>query len=201
MKKARAKTFTVGEFSFGNKKLPETTGIFNFTSYKACPSRLLGLCKHADVCYTNKAERLYPQVLPFRMRQMDYWKNISFDMFVADFLTCSRIVERQSKKMVDTLRFSEAGDFPSQEDVDKFTKAASALKKRGIRVYGYTARKDLDFSRLMKVAVVQGSGFMLSNNFTLVEVPSGKHAVCAGDCRICQLCMKASKKVIEVVKH
>lgn len=201
MKKARVKTYTVGNFSYGNKKLPETTGIFNFTSYKECPSRLLGLCAISMMCYTRKAERLYPQCLPFRTRQKGYWKDVSAENFVADFLACNRIVEQRSGKKVDTLRFSEAGDFPSQEDVNKFTKVASALKKRGVRVYGYTARRDLDFSKLMKVAVVQGSGFMLSNNFTLVEEPSGKHAVCAGDCRICQMCMKASKKVIEVVKH
>lgn len=204
MKAKRKKTFkayTVGEFSFGNMKLPETTGIFNFTSYEECPARLSGECLIASFCYRNKAERLYPQVLPYGRRQAAYWKTVSVNTFVADFLACSHIVERRSGKPVDTLRFSEGGDFPEQSDVDKFTRVARVLKKRGIFVYGYTARKSLDFSKLMKVAVVMGSGFMLSNNFQIVDKPSGNNAVCVGNCRICGLCRVDAKRVIEVVKH
>ena len=200
--KKRAPAFTIGDFSFGNKKIPETTGIFNFTPAADCPSRKLGLCGHADICYARKAELPHrPAVLPFRRRQAEYWKGATPSDFVADFLVCARIVERKSGRKVDTLRFSEAGDFPSQKDVDKFVKVATMLKRRGFSVYGYTARRDLDFSKLMKAAVVQGSGFMLSNNFKVVDSPSGKHKVCAGDCSICSLCRTAGKKVVEVVKH
>lgn len=200
--KARAPTKTVGEFSFGNKKVPETTGIFNFTPATECPSAALGLCAHRSICYALKAERPYrKQVLPYRQRQKAYWAGATVSDFVDYFLACAAVAGKTLKVKVNALRFSEAGDFPSQEDVDKFTKVASALKRKGFQIYGYTARKDLDFSRLMKHATVQGSGFMLSNNFTVVDIPSGNHPVCAGDCRKCSMCLESKKRIVEVVKH
>jgi len=200
--KPRPPAYTVGEFSFGNLKLPVSTGIFNMTPYESCPSRLLKICKVWKICYTRKAEQgFYKHVLPFRRRQMAYWKTCTAKDFIAYFLACSMIAERKSKVKVDSLRFSEAGDFPAQCDVDKMATIASALKKKGIATYGYTSRHDLDFSRLMKHATIQGSGFMLSNEFRIVDSPSGNHPVCAGNCRICHLCMTSKNLVIETIKH
>ena len=47
------------------------------------------------------------------------------------------------------------------------------LGKLGVKVYTYTARRDLDFSNV-KHLVVNGSGFMVHNNFTVVKEFSGK---------------------------
>ena len=69
-------------------------------------------------------------------------------------------------------------------------------------MYGYTARSDLDFSGFPKNTVVNGSGFMLDNNFSIVnEFTAATRFHCPGDCRICNLCKENSHKLIEVKKH
>ena len=45
-------------FSYGNKKLPESTMIVNLTSAQNCPAKQLGLCLVPDVCYAQKGEEL-----------------------------------------------------------------------------------------------------------------------------------------------
>ena len=72
--------------SQGNLKIGKDTLIFNLTAAKNCPSEKLGLCEHAKICYAKKAERLYPSVLPFRMRQSKYWDNCTAESFAADML-------------------------------------------------------------------------------------------------------------------
>ena len=59
--------------TFGNSKIPKTTLIFNMGSSKDCQSRILGMCLCADVCYARKSEKIYPNVLPYRKRQADFW--------------------------------------------------------------------------------------------------------------------------------
>ena len=63
---------------FGNNKLPKTTVIFNMGPAKECPANALGLCELGKTgkCYAMKAERLYPQVLPYRIRQKNYWLQV-----------------------------------------------------------------------------------------------------------------------------
>ena len=193
------KGYSIGLFSFGNKKVPCSTVIFNMTPAAECPSRHLGFCQHPSICYAQKAERLYPQALPFRYRQMHYWRATNAKEF-ADML--SAVIMIASNKMkVDSFRFSEAGDFEVQADVDKMAAVASIMKGKGITVYGYTARKDLNLKPLMRHAIVNGSEFMASNNFTVVDKPSGKRPLCAGNCSICKLCRQADKLTIEVRKH
>ena len=82
------------------------------------------------------------------------------------------------------------------------TAICAILNESGIACYGYTARKDLDFKELMKVATVQGSSFMVTNNFKFIpkgETIEGCDKVCAGDCRICSLCWTGKGLVIAII--
>ena len=186
----------------GNTKLPSTTAIFNFSSAKDCPSLKKGLCtayvdgKH--VCYAKKAEySCYPNVLPFRRKQEKFWLKTSAEDFAAQFLAIN-ITKRNPYK---ALRFSEAGDFHSQECIQKAEKIARILKKYGIKCYVYTSRCDLSYKNC-EALIVNGSGFTtcgVTNMFKIAkkinEVPKG-YGVCVGDCRICNRCMQKGMKTL-----
>jgi len=188
----------------GNIKIPSTTGIFNMGAATDCPSRRLGYCqatnkKGKNICYARKAEYDYHStVLPYRRRQEKYWKSCTAEQFVVDFLTLNAL-----KALPYTaLRLNEAGDFWSQECVDKATHVARVLKKYGIRVYCYTSRQDLDFSRCSDYMTVSGSGFKkegIRGIFTMVyskkERPVG-FGMCKGNCRICNRCLIGRKTAV-----
>lgn len=183
---------------FGNHKLPNTTAIFNLGSAVNCPSRKLGLCKHHKICYALKAERQYPAVLPYRLRQAEYWLNITAEQFTTDFLDAIK----NKKIKITALRINEAGDFYSQECVDKLIKISDILNREGIKVYCYTARRDLDFSNPNTLHVM-GSGFKVSGTFNVIKSikeHDPKNKLCCGDCKICDLCQHYTG-TIEVVAH
>ena len=183
--------------SFGNKKLPKTTMIFNFGSATECPSKKLGLCKVVKICYAMKAERMYKSVLPYRNRQLHYWTNTDARTIADNFIAVIR------KKKVKALRFSEAGDFYNQANLYKFTQVCQLIKAKlpELRIYGYSARHDLDFTELKKYAVIQGSGFVISNAFTVVNEIDTSKPFCKGDCKTCNLCQFETGLNIQVKKH
>jgi len=53
--------------SFGNKKLPKTTMIFNIPAVVTCPGKT-ELC--SKFCYALKAERMYEAVYPARKHNL-----------------------------------------------------------------------------------------------------------------------------------
>jgi hypothetical protein len=191
--------------SAGNKKLPKDTAIFNMGPAMNCPSEKLGLCQAVMdgkiVCYALKPERLYPGCKPYRDRQEKFWKGIDANDFATQFILMNAL----RKNKFTALRINEAGDFWSQKCVDKAEKIAFALSTHGVAVYVYTARKDLDFSKV-KHLVINGSGFKkagVSNVFQYIEKledkPAG-FALCPGDCRVCTRCQKHNKNTA-VLKH
>jgi len=189
-----------GLLMYGNRKLPKSTAIFNMNSAKDCPSLKLGMCDVGSKCYALKAERLYPQVLPYRERQEAYWDSVNAEEFAGAFL----IEVERKRERVTHLRFSEAGDFKSQADVDKMNEIAFYLGYQSITVYGYTARRDLDFSKAKHMTVL-ASGFTGTDGLFL-GVKGAKHYhlearklgirafICPADCKVCTLCPKAKGK-------
>ena len=185
--------------SYGNSKLPKTTAIFNFTSATNCPSKAAGKCNHPDICYAMHSEIQYRPVLPYRENQTAVFDSMSGeDLGVAMLNIFNRKIIKINK-----LRFSEAGDFRSQDDVDKFTKTASILRAAGIKVYGYVANDDFDYSELKKYASINGQGFTVTNQINVVDQFTETTGVikCKGDCRICSACANAIGKIIEIKKH
>lgn len=142
-----------------------------------------------------------PEVLPYRIAQMKYWKKVTAEEFAYQFVMINSLKENPWTK----LRLNEAGDFFLQKDVDKADKIAMILKRYGITVYCYTHRSDLDFSEV-KHLVVTGSNFQkegIPNIFLMVEdlkdKPKG-YSVCPMDCRICDKCSKRGNKIV-VKRH
>ena len=182
--------------SQGNKKVGKDTLILNMCSSTACPSKQAGLCNHPNKCYAMKAERCYPTVLPYRQAQENTWRTYEYRAIADDLVDIIK-----SKKGIKYLRFSEAGDFSEQYDVDKMYNIARIVKlDTGVHTYGYTARKDLEF-RGEDYMTVNGSGFMLDNNFKAVDKYTGKGEVCKMNCRVCDYCKRAGGELIEVKYH
>ena len=190
----------------GNTKLPRTTGIFNMSSAHDCSSRKLGLCKACQQganCYALRAEtEMRKAVLPFRRRQEKFWKSVSAKDFVSQFVLINSMREKPFSK----IRVNESGDFHTQKCVDKLEEIAMRLRRFGVRVYCYTSRNDLDFSKV-RHTIITGSNFKkagISNTFRIVrdtkkERQKGE-SVCKGDCRGCNLCTMHNMKII-VKRH
>ena len=184
----------------GNRKVPASTCIFNFGPASTCPSRRLGLCaahKAGVKCYAQKTEYAYhPLVLPYRKRQEAFWQSITAEEFVAQFLLLNSMKVNPFK----TIRFSEAGDFHNQSELDKAEKISQLLSRFGIKCYCYTSRSDLNFSKI-KSLIVSGSGFTkpgISNIFKIIKNKKDKPkgwSMCKGNCRVCNYCQIRGKKV------
>jgi hypothetical protein len=188
----------------GNLKLPNTTAIFNMGPANGCPSFARGLCrayspngKHC--CYAKKAETTRtPFVLPYRQAQARFWDGVTAEDFASQFMAINALRELPFEKM----RINESGDFYGQSCVDKADKIAMYLARVGVKVYCYTHRADLDYSKVRHL-IVSGSNFQkegVTNAFYLVEnvktdKPKG-WSVCVGDCRKCDMCSKRGYKVV-----
>lgn len=187
--------------SFGNRKLPKTTMIFNMGSAMECPSRIKGLCSVSGICYALKAERLYPAVLPYRQRQANIWLRSNVEELCEQL---ADIIDRKRKKPT-LFRFNESGDFYGQNCVHKLDIIACFLKEKyGIITYGYTARKDLDFSGV--AFLVKGSANNAGNNGKTIVIDNKKDLktgfyLCPGSCKTCSMCSKGNGKNIAFPKH
>lgn len=208
------------EFSIGNRKLGHDTAIINVTSATSCPSRTLGLCSIGNKCYAMKAERLYPGCRPFRDRQSSAWDSETPQQIVDSIMEA---VERSRRlygpgmpradpsKVIKYVRLSEAGDFKNQTDVDKANTIAALLGAEGITMYGYTARRDLDFTqvKLNPHFVMQGTKFMIDNEFNPTTDPAlldpttsaAGAEICDGKCPTCNKCKVKNNKVIYIKIH
>lgn len=184
----------------GNLKVGKNTYIINITSATDCPGIKQCQLQNISACYALKAERQYPNILPYRRAQTEIW----------DTLSCLQIARQLIKKTVRKgkvkmryLRFSEAGDFRNQMDVDRMSRLADLLKGYLI-VYGYTARKDLDFSNISSNIVITGSGFMVHNQFKVVNEKkdlNNSGPICGGNCRKCTLCKVNGNYTIQALLH
>lgn len=191
------------ELSFGNTKLPKTTMIFNMGAAEDCPSKKLGLCKVPVKCYALKAEQQYPKCLDYRRRQQEYWLKTDVDQIIADLYV---LLER--KKTIPTLlRFNEAGDFHSQDCVDKLSDVAMFLKFQfDIETYGYSARSDLDFSKAAFLVKASNKPLGNGNNGCTVVVPKGGRVpagfvVCPGSCKSCTICSEDTQINVAFIAH
>ena len=195
----------------GNQKLPSTTAIYNMSSAHDCPSFKLGFCQAIlktgkkagmHVCYAKHSETaMRPFVQPYREAQGKYWLEMTAEEFAWQFLMINSV----KGKPYTALRFNEAGDFHSQECLNKAEKIARILGRFGIKVYCYTARQDLDFSKVRNL-IISGSGFQkegIPNVFKMIEKgmekPKG-YGICKGDCRVCNRCMVRGKKTV-ILRH
>jgi hypothetical protein len=181
----------------GNSKLGKDTIIINITSSTDCYSKRLGLCPIPDKCYAMNPEYRFPQILPYRRSQEVIWDNTTASEIAYQLIS----IQQGAYHKMRYLRFSECGDFKSQDDIDKMDVIAKMIKPYGLTTYGYTARLDLDYSNVQHV-IVNGTGFMVSNTIRLVKEYDNTMALqCNGNCRNCKYCKTAGNKMIYFKIH
>jgi len=186
--------------SVGNLKIGKDTVILNITSATDCESLKRGLCQVPEgKCYALRAEKQYPPVLPYRRKQTRIWDSLTAEEIAEDV---KAIAQRPHEVPIRYLRMQEAGDFRDQADVNKTSRLADLL--RGIvTVYTYTARRDLDYRNISSNLIVNGSGFMVSNNCKVVgKLEKGVPAcrgIKGGGCYGCTLCKTKGGKVIQEI--
>ena len=186
----------------GNRKLPDTIGIFNLPQRSTCPGAT-PWCK--QYCYAKKAERQYKQTRPYR--ELNYKLSLQdnfVDMINKELKTCG-------KKFI---RIHESGDFYNQKYLDKwvsivkanpnisftfYTKSFAFLNfnkmKRCKNVIAFasldptTPKDQLKKAKHWKKAFILGA-YVPKNTF-----------VCSGSCKSCDHCYVQSKLKVGFRKH
>ena len=116
---------------YGNAKLNNTL-VFNLPASNEVCGRI---CKN---CYAIKAQRIYPNVLPYRTRMLEYSQQPNFvSTIINDINSCT--------KPFKYIRIHESGDFYSQDYINSWIDIASSFPQ--YTFYAYTKRlNEFDFS-------------------------------------------------------
>lgn len=200
----------VPNIAFGNKKVPNTTAIANTTSWFLCPGRLKGFCELHEVCY-DKCREVMGSVCKSRLNH-DLWWRLNDSHTIARFYIYSIEVENMKREAggepkVDLFRFQEVGDFRTQADLTKMIEVSNCLYDAlGIESYTYTHNRNLFYSVKRPHLTINGSGFMIDNQFTVVPPSEYERYIEEHDCypcpQKCKLCNSicAKKLGIEIVE-
>lgn len=189
--------------SFGNKKLPKTTLIWNLPRKITCPGKT-DFCD--KFCYATKAERLYPSVLPSRTQNLKDSVQDNFEFRITGVLW-------KNNNKFDTVRIHESGDFYNQKYLDKWFLIASVNKSKIF--YAYTRSFELDFSQKpdnfvliasfdittseKDKALYQEKKQYFDNTFSIVD--KKEIATCIQDCTLCNKCWTEKGQDLTVNVH
>ena len=192
-------------FSKGNRKLPKETLIFNLPSGKTCPYSTEE-CK--KWCYAKKAEKMYPNVLPFRERNFVLSKTDK--RFIIEAEDCLK------KMKWEQVRIHESGDFYNQTYFNKWVKI---IKEFGNKIfYAYTKNNTInmedkpknmillysDDKRKSLIKDLKKKGFQGRTRVINSKDELKKNeTLCTGDCKTCDYCYTNTKefKQVAFIKH
>ena len=194
--------------TFGNRKLPKTTAIYNIGTWFLCPGRLNGFCELAESCYA-KCREVMGSVISSRLNNYYFWKTNDAEK-IAMFISYSIKAEQLRGNQVNLLRFNEVGELEDQEDLEKMIKISNIVYlKTGVKSYTYTHNRNLNYDVNRPNLTISGSGFMIDNRFTVVKPEDYKKYVqdhncieCPQNCEYCNtICSrKLGVEIVEVEK-
>lgn len=185
--------------SYGNTKISSATAIFNMGAASDCVNLNTQYCQvDPDECYAVKSEQEFPKPRQYRRKQQILWEHL-------DPVTWAKAFRRhydRKETPVDTIRFSESGDFSTQQDILKVNEIARRLADI-VDVYTYSASGWLDWSDATHFTVNQSNnmGDFGDRNYIVVgspgEIPDDptegvwcpydktEGDIQCGDCRLC----------------
>lgn len=194
--------------SFGNKKLPKTTAIYNIGCWFLCHGRLQGYCELSEVCYA-KCREVMGSVIKSRLNNYFFWKSNTADK-IAAFISYSIMAEKMKGNEINLLRFNEVGEIENQEDLEKMVGVSNIVYSiTGVKSYTYTHNRNLNFNIDRPNLTICGSGFMVDNQFTVVKPEDYKEYVdthnaieCPQKCELCgSICArKLGVEIVEILK-
>ena len=174
----------IPHISFGNKKVAGTTAIFNTGSWFLCPGRLYGFCDLCEQC-NMKFREVMGSALQSRFNN-ELWYRLNDAKTVADFIIASIMVEEFKGCKIDLVRFNSVGDFRNQADLLKMRDISNVIYKNiGVESYVYTHNENINYKVSRPHLTVNGSGFMVDNQFTVVSPEDYADYVATHDCREC----------------
>lgn len=158
-------------YSIGNAKLPKTTLIFNLGTWFNCPGRKKGFCEICEKCYDKSPEVRFKDRLKDRIEQEIYFRAVPAEIIgnqlakiIKDYNTPNRIYK------IDRIRFSEVGELRNQYDLEKIITISSIVETlTGVKSYTYTHNKNLNFNIKRPSLTINGSNFMVDNEYRVVE--------------------------------
>ena len=194
--------------AFGNKKLPKTTAIYNIGTWFLCEGRLKGFCELHEVCYT-KCREIMGSTIKSRLNNYYFWKT-NDARTIASFIVYSIKAESMKGDKINLLRFNEVGEFENQEDLVKMRDISNIVyEQTGVKSYTYTHNRDLDFNIDRPHLTINGSGFIIDNQFTGIAPSEYKEYVESHNCfeclQKCEMCnsicsQKLGIEIVEVEK-
>ena len=166
---------------YGNLKLNNTL-VFNLPASQETCGRI---CRN---CYAIKAQRMYPNVLPYRNRMLLASQQPDFVQRISDDINSCR-------KPFKYIRIHESGDFNSQSYIGKWTTIAKSFPQ--YIFYAYTKRlSEFDFTSfkaLPNVVLINSLHFNRINYGKPGTEPPGafvcpasKSIKCGIECTWCQ---------------
>ena len=207
-KKAFNTMHPMPHIAFGNKKLPKTTAIYNIGCWFLCPGRLDGFCELSKQCYA-KSREVMGSVISSRLNNYYFWKTNDAEK-IAMFISYSIKAEQLKGNEVNLLRFNEVGEIEDQQELEKMVKVSNIVYlKTGVQSYTYTHNRALNFDIERPNLIINGSGFMVDNRFTVVKPENYKEYIdthnaieCQQNCGDCgSICArKLGVEIVEVLK-
>ena len=194
--------------TFGNKKLPKTTAIYNIGTWFLCPGRLEGYCELSTVCYA-KCREVMGSVNKSRLNNYYFWRSNNSET-IAKFICYSIKAEQLKGNEINLLRFNEVGEIEDEEDLNKMIDVSNIVYAlTGVKSYTYTHNRKLNYDVNRPNLTICGSGFMVDNRFTVVKPEDYKEYVqdhncieCPQNCGDCgSICSKKlGVEIVEVEK-
>lgn len=194
--------------AFGNKKLPKTTAIYNIGTWFLCEGRLKGFCELHEVCYA-KCREIMGNTIKSRLNNYYFWKTNDAQR-IANFIVYSIKAESMKEDKINLLRFNEVGEFENQEDLEKMVEISNIVyNETNVNSYTYTHNRELDFNIDRPHLTINGSGFMIDNQFSVVPPSEYKRYVESHNCfkcpQKCEMCnsicsQKLGIEIVEVEK-
>ncbi len=206
-KKAFEEMYARPYITFGNKKVPKTTGIYNIGTWFLCEGRLSGFCELCEVCYT-KCREVMGSTIKSRLNNYYFWKSNdakTIAMFISYSIQAESFKDKDNK--INLLRFNETGEFENQDDLVKMRDVSNIVyEQTGVKSYTYTHNRELDFNIDRPYLTINGSGFMVDNKFTVVKASEFERYTEENNCfkcpQKCEMCNSicSNKLGIEIVE-
>ena len=206
--KAFDEMYAKPHIAFGNKKLPKTTAIYNIGTWFLCEGRLKGFCELHEVCYA-KCREIMGNTIKSRLNNYYFWKT-NDARTIASFIVYSIKAESMKGDKINLLRFNEVGEFENQEDLVKMRDISNIVyEQTGVKSYTYTHNRDLDFNIDRPHLTINGSGFIIDNQFTVISPSEYKEYIESHNCfeclQKCEMCnsicsQKLGIEIVEVEK-
>lgn len=182
--------------AFGNFKLPESTAIVNLGTWFNCSGRTEGFCDICVECYDKCKEVMFKKIIKARLEQELFFR-VNSASTIAEYIIreiCAFNC-KESKPLIDKIRFCEVGELRNQEDLEKVVEISNIVYEAlNIESYIYTHNKYLNFDIDRPHLTVNGSGFMVDNEYRVIhkgEEVKEKHFDCLCDCKAgCDVCTR-----------